>query len=155
MDNQKVRQYLRKGELAVTLLESLGYRYAEPTGHPKREPHWVEPETFVSMEDARKEMQAVLDRFRKPEAPKCPVNVGDTFTVTDLPSGHFLHGYGSALKSKYKAIETRLIAEGTEASRNLKGFTGWTVSFDVELVFNKRRLWLPVSCIKVTADARF
>lgn len=153
MDNTKVRSYLRKGELAAALLETLGYRYEEKS---YAVPKWIEPANFVDMEQARKEMQAVLDKFRKPEPkPVCPVQVGDHFRILSLPAGHFLRAYGSAYGATHTVVETRFIKERTDESDRLKGFSGWTLSFDVPVSTRKQRVWLPLDCIKVTADARF
>ena len=134
------------------MLESLGFRYEEKTYSA---PKWVAPDTFVNMDEARAEMQAVLDKFRKPEAPTCPVKVGNKFTVKTLPERHFLRGYQMPMAHEHTVVATRLIEPNSEASRNLEGFSGWTISFDVEMAFTKRRLWLPLSCIKVKPDAGF
>lgn len=62
MDNKAIRQHLRQGELAVTLLESLGYTYKQPLNG---KPEWVappvqeRPETIA--EKIAKEIQNVID----------------------------------------------------------------------------------------------
>lgn len=150
MDNQKVRAHLRKGELAVTLLESLGYSYNESKGHPQREPLWIAP-AKSELEVFKEQLQELLT---PPEKRKSPVRNGASFTVTSLPSGHFLQAY-IYRRYVFTVTSSEWIAEGSEKSAKLSGFTGWVVHFNFEKGFCKQGLWLPLSCIKVTPDADF
>lgn len=144
MDNQKVRAHLRKGELAVTLLESLGYRYEQGAGTPT---FWVAP--AKSELDVFKEQLTEL--MTPPEKRKSPVRDGATFKVTSLPAGHYLQAY-MYRQYVFSVVSSEWIAEGSEKSERLKGFTGWVVHFKMP---SSKGLWLPLSCIKVTPDADF
>ena len=148
MDNQKVRAHLRKGELAVTLLESLGYTYTESKGHPQREPLWSAP-AKSELELFKEQLQELLT---PPEKRKSPVRNGAVFTVTSLPSGHHLNAY-MYNRMAFRVLSSEWIVDGSEKSTRLKGFTGWVVHF--EMPHSRKGLWLPLSCIKVTPDADF
>ncbi|WP_443700076.1 hypothetical protein [Pseudomonas sp.] len=150
MDNQKVRAHLRKGEIAVKLLESLGYSYDESKVHLQREPRWVAP--------AKSELELFKEQLTKlitpPEKRECPVRKGDRFGVTSLPAGHFLNAYMYRHMS-FKVASSEWIAEGSQKSEKLKGFSGWVVHFNNEYDIRKQVLWLPLSCIKVASNADF
>lgn len=150
MDNQKVRAHLRKGELAVTLLESLGYSYNESKGHPQREPLWIAP--------AKSELELFKEQLKELLTPPAergsPVRDGASFTVTSLPAGHFLQAY-IYRSYVFTVTSSEWIAEGSAQSQKLKGFTGWAVHFNFEQGFRKQGLWLPLSCIKVAPNADF
>lgn len=147
MDNQKVRAHLRKGELAVAMLESLGYRYEEKA---YAVPKWVAP--------AKSELELFKDQLKElltPPAERCsPVRDGASFTVTSLPAGHFLQAY-IYRSYVFTVTSSEWIAEGSAQSQKLKGFTGWAVHFNFEQGFRKQGLWLPLSCIRVAPHADF
>ena len=147
MDNQKVRAHLRKGELAVTLLESLGYRYEQEAGTPT---FWVAP-AKSELELFKEQVQELLT---PPEKRKSSVLDGASFTVTSLPSGHFLQAY-IYRRYVFTVTSSEWIAEGSEKSAKLSGYTGWVVHFNFEKGFCKQGLWLPLSCIRVAPNADF
>jgi len=150
VDNQKVRAHLRKGELAVTLLESLGYSYNESKGHPQREPLWIAP-SKSELELFKEQLQELL---KPPQERKSPIRNGARFSVTSLPSGHYLHAYMYRHMS-FKAESSEWIVAGSKQSEKLHGFTGWVVHFTFSCSQRTRGLWLPLSCIKVAPDADF
>ena len=145
MDNQKVRAHLRKGELAVTLLESLGYRYEQEVGTPT---FWVAP-AKSELELFKEQVQELLT---PPQERSNPVANGALFTVTSLPSGHHLNAY-MYRRMTFKVVSSEWILEGSDKSTRLNGFTGWVVHF--EMPHSRKGLWLPLSCIKVKPDADF
>lgn len=159
MDNTKVRQYLLKGEKAVTLLESLGYTYKFNTLGPSE---WITPAKEDPLkalsEKAHDELlKPLLDRFQElltVPASECPVNIGTKFTIARLPDSHFLKGYRLPQSRVYQVEEIKRVKAGSPQADHL-GFVGLAISFDVVTGFSERRLWLPLDCIKVTADARF
>lgn len=147
MDNQKVRAHLRKGELAVTLLESLGYSYVG-NDHP---PRWEAP--------AKSELELFKEQLTElltpPDKRKSPVRDGASFTVTSLPPGHFLNAY-MYRRFVFLVGSSEWIEAGTEQSAKLKGFSGWAVHFEMRVTNDRKQgLWLPLSCIKVTPNADF
>lgn len=146
MDNQKVRAHLRKGELAVMLLESLGYRYVGEH-HP---PRWEAP-AKTELQEFKEQLTALI---AKPTTRTCPVRSGARFSVLSLPSGHFLQAY--VLRGKtFTVVSSEWIEEGSEKSAKLNGFIGWVVHFNFFDGFRQKGLWLPLSCIKVAPDADF
>lgn len=149
MDNKKVRSYLRKGELASAMLESLGYRYEEKS---YAVPKWVAP-AKSELELFKEQLTALMT---PPEKRTSPVRNGATFTVTSLPAGHFLQAY-MYRRYVFAVNSSEWIAEGSEKSKKLNGFSGWVVHFEMRAGFDStpRTLWLPLSCIKVTTDADF
>lgn len=158
MDNQKVRQHLRKGEQAVTLLESLGYTYQLNSLTPSV---WVAPDKVdalkVLTDKANAEVQKFAERLQelaKASGSECPVNIGTCFTIKGLPANHFLKGYRLPAKQVFVVEEIKRVKAGTPQADHL-GYVGLAISFDVNMGMTERRLWLPLDCIKVTADARF
>lgn len=158
MDNQKVRSYLRKGELAAALLETLGYSYEEKS---YAVPKWVEPTKKDPLKELADKATAEVQRFAermqalaKPTVSVCPVNIGTRFTITQLPAAHFLNGYSMPRDHVYEVEEVARIKAGTERSQRLN-LVGLAISFDVKMGFQERRLWLPLDCIKVVVDADF
>lgn len=150
MDNQKVRAHLRKGELAVKLLESLGYSYDDSKVHLQREPRWIAP-AKTELELFKAQLQELLT---PPEKRVSPVRNGATFTVTSLPPGHFLNAY-MYRRYVFSVESSEWIAPGSEKSEKLKGFSGWAVHFEMHGTGRTQGLWLPLSCIKVTSNADF
>ena len=150
MDNQKVRAHLRKGELAVKLLESLGYSYDDSEVHPQREPRWIAP-AKSELEVFKEQLQELLT---PPKKRTSPVRDGASFTVTSLPAGHFLNAY-IYRKYVFTVASSEWIAPGSAQSVKLKGFSGWAVHFEMRGTGHKQGLWLPLSCIKVASNADF
>ncbi len=160
MDNQKVRSYLRKGELAAALLETLGYCYEEKS---HAVPKWVEPNKKDPIKALSEKFEAqllkpMIDQLKglakAQVASVCPVNIGTRFTITKLPATHFLNGYAMPRDHVYEVEEVARIKAGTERAQRLN-LVGLAISFDVKMGFQERRLWLPLDCIKVVADADF
>ena len=160
MDNRKVRSYLRKGELAVALLDTLGYQFDEKS---YAMPKWVAPEKQDPIKALTEKFEAELLKpmieklkglAKAPVNSVCPVNIGTRFTITKLPAAHFLNGYAMPRDHVYEVEEVARIKAGTERSERLN-LVGLAISFDVKMGFSERRLWLPLDCIKVVADARF
>ncbi|PMX14143.1 MULTISPECIES: hypothetical protein [unclassified Pseudomonas] len=160
MDNQKVRSYLRKGELAAALLETLGYSYEENShaGAKWAEPAKQDPIKALSEKFETEVLKPMIDQLKglakAQTASVCPVNIGTRFTITKLPAAHFLNGYSMPRDHVYEVEEVARIKAGTERAQRLK-LVGLAISFDVKMGFQERRLWLPLDCIKVVADADF
>jgi hypothetical protein len=160
VDNQKVRQHLRKGELAVAMLESLGYRYEEKA---YARTVWVPPvkedPAKIVLDKLNSELlQPLIDRCQallKETDNVCPVTVGTRFTILTLPEFHFLRCYGRWSTAVHEVALIRLIPKGSPESSELRGWYGWAVFFDIGFGISKRRLWLPVENIKAIADAHF
>ncbi|WP_152974351.1 hypothetical protein [Pseudomonas asplenii] len=158
MDNQKIRQHLRKGELAVIALETLGYHYEEPASG---RPHWVapvmkDPATVLTEKLNYELLQPLIDRCKElmaETATTCPVKIGTRFTISTLPGGHFLSAYRSWQTAVYKVADFRFVAKGTPESEKLAGWFGWAVYFRSPLATGG--LWLPFENITAIPDADF
>lgn len=98
MDLQDVRKFVRKGDDAVKLLESLGYRYESNVGNAP--PRWVKPEgpldpIYQAVEKLMGDLQAPLikqlEEMTK-EADKA-LKVGDDFEVAHVGLIPALHAF--------------------------------------------------------------
>lgn len=89
MTNSDIRAHLRKGELAVELLEKLGYTFAPNV--PKGPSVWqdpVEDQVLAPVIAAFQKMVAEEVAKQKP-SPK-QVETGDRFVINYLPANHRL-----------------------------------------------------------------
>jgi hypothetical protein len=159
LDNSEVRAHLRKGEQAVTLLTSLGYRYETPSNAPHL---WVAPE---NPQDALKDalealiktgieqgVENQMDALRKTQATdtKGPNwnlvegMVGKLFRVRqeNIPESHPLRNYGM---NHFAGVN--FLAQSIQYERHTE-YTGYTVSFGFRLrpygILKEVRL--PLSC---------
>ncbi|MGV8919556.1 MAG: hypothetical protein ACOH2R_17445 [Pseudomonas sp.] len=157
MNSSDIRAHLRKGDQAITILETLGYVYT--TEKVSQRPIWEAP---VDPQDALKEaLQDLIDQGVKEGVAKAhealrkddskgpnwhlvePM-VGKLFRVRqeNIPVMHPLRDYGQAhfLGVNYRADEIQYV-------RTPK-YTGYSVGFK----FRKRpfstfeTVWLPLSC---------
>lgn len=154
MNSSEIRKHLKKGELAVALLESLGYVYEDST--PSKLPRWSGEDTAKGRYDAL--LSDISKHLPKPEPVKVEVpvdpdiRVGDRFVINTLPKGHHLQlagvhwrrGHGFAVDN------VQWIAAGSPASQKLDGFHGFAVNFRYFDGFRQVGLWLPLSCIRIT-----
>lgn len=83
MTNQEIRAHLRKGELAVELLEKLGYRW-EP--NVNRGPSvWQEPEKTSLLCKLEELIAAEVEKQKPSPVPEKALSVGDRFVIDRLP----------------------------------------------------------------------
>lgn len=165
MNNSEVRKHLRKGEQAVTLLESLGYRYncddvTRPSSWITPAPKKVEVDPSVKRNaDFLGELQGLLQKHEMVgHVPKLPADVqipdvepGDLFYIVSVPKGHFFDGHNWR-GHQWTVTDLSYISKGSEASAKLKDFVGWAVGYNYQAwnAAEPRKLWLPLSCIRVS-----
>uniref|UniRef100_A0AAU8BVK1 Uncharacterized protein n=1 Tax=Pseudomonas phage PMBT23 TaxID=3137284 RepID=A0AAU8BVK1_9VIRU len=158
MNNSEVRAHLRKGETAVALLETLGYRFDTDPANANRKV-WIAPapkpedeitKTVRELIETRE--KAAVDVFKKGlEYDKHGPNwhlvkdmVGRNFKVRceNIPEGHPLRefGYGPHFFGKvFKAIEIKYERSAT--------YTGYTVAFHFNTrPYTPQVVRLPLSC---------
>jgi hypothetical protein len=159
LDNSEVRAHLLKGEQAVTVLTSLGYRYETPSNAPHL---WVAPENPQdALKDAlealiktgieqgvKNQMEAMKEAqssdTKGPNWHLVEGMVGKTFRVRpeNIPLTHPLRQYGEVhfRGVNYKADEIAYVRTSV--------YTGYSIRFQ----FRKRpyalteSVWLPLSC---------
>lgn len=152
MNSSEIRKHLKKGELAVALLESLGYVYEDSA--PSKPPRWSGEDTVKGRYDAL--LSDISKHLPKPEPVKVEVPVdpdiclGDSFVVNTLPKSHYLQGVRWARRGPYTVDNVQWIAPLTPASQKLDGFHGFAVNFRYFDGFKQVGLWLPLSCIQIT-----
>ena len=159
LDNSEVRAHLRKGEQAVTLLTSLGYRYETPSNAPHL---WVAPENPQdALKDALEELiktgieQGVKNRMEAlketqasdPRGPNWHLvegMVGKNFRVRqeNIPLKHPLRDYGDV---HFRNVN--YTAQSIQYERSTE-YTGYTVSFAFRLrpYAHLQLVRLPLSC---------
>lgn len=148
MNSSEIRKHLKKGELAVALLESLGYVYED------KPPRWSGEDTAKGRYDAL--LSDISKHLPKPEPVKVEVpvdpdiRVGDRFVINALPKGHHLHGVYRWAGQVFTVDNVQWIAAGVPASQKLEGFHGFAVNFRYFDGFKQVGLWLPLSCIRIT-----
>ncbi|AUV61733.1 hypothetical protein HOS76_gp39 [Pseudomonas phage Henninger] len=158
MNHSDIRKHLKMGELAVTVLETLGYSYVV---NEREHPHWKAPE---NPQDALKEalealikdgiekgVAAQLDAFKNdPEkGPNWHLVAGlegSKFQIRpeNIPLTHELRDYGrihfTGKNYTAKRIEYKRVEPGK--------YTGYVVVFDFQMrpysFFTEQRL--PLSC---------
>jgi hypothetical protein len=156
LDNQEVRQHLRMGEQAVTLLTSMGYRYERP----KDGPHvWVAPE------EKKVDPKEVLAKFLRDQAevlsptPKFattfnpsaifrtsgapPIPAGRRFTVEPhrIPKWHSLFVFNA---NHFRGVNFEVIRCFQPATEHFP--IGWAVEFRMRTTpFEWENVWLPLS----------
>lgn len=154
--NQEIRKELRKGELAVKLLESLGYSYTEGPRHPRRAPQWTAP---VPKEEVKVDPKVALAKFLREQAealsptPVEPANTveqfglppiarGRDFTVDfrRIPAWHKLKSYHPSHFAGRKFSVGEVYKPQTASYP-----TGWAVEFTFETMLTAERVWLPLS----------
>lgn len=154
MNSSEIRKHLKKGELAVALLESLGYVYEDSTA--SKPPRWSGEDTAKGRYDAL--LSDISKHLPKPapvkvEVPVDPdVRVGDRFAISTLPNGHHLQRAVRILwpMKIFTVDNVQWIAAGSPASQKLDGFHGFAVNFRYFDGFRQVGLWLPLSCIRIT-----
>ena len=148
MNNQDVRQHLRKGELAVAQLETLGFTYEVRKG-------WTAPELkpkHLSREEAVKALKELVEGLEVPaekpiEGPNWNLvkdMVGHSFKVRpqNIPLTHPLREYNPLHHFAGKWF----IAESIQYERS-EHYTGYMVSFRFNLKPHSPSLVrLPLSC---------
>lgn len=89
MTNSDIRAHLRKGELAVELLEKLGYTF-EPNV-PKGPAVWQKPLADKVLDPIVEALQKMIaDRVAEQIPSPKQLETGDRFVITSLPAGHRL-----------------------------------------------------------------
>lgn len=161
MDNSQVRAFLRKGELATTTLEALGYTFkADPENTnrliwiaPEKTPEDAVAETLRKLiKDETAKAYLAGERHAREETVKGPnwnlvcSNIGKAFKVRvqNIPSDHPLSNYNAAghfIGRAFKCISIQY--ENTEI------FKGYTVSFE----FNTRPYTPQVVRLPISACA--
>lgn len=146
MTNSDIRAHLRKGELAVELLEKMGYTYGPNVF--KGPGVWqkpVEDQILAPVIAAFQKMVAEEVSKRAPEPVSEQVKTGDRFVINYLPPGHRLHQFDSEWKSRVftaRAVERRF------------GCTTIVARFGLNCV--NHGYWIPVEHItKVPSNADF
>lgn len=139
--NSDVRAHLRKGELAVRILEDLGYTYGDG--------RWVEPvDVFQPIKDAMLKMAAEMSAEKQaaqPTVDATELKAGDRFKILSLPAGHVLLAKPEMSRRHFKA---RVVENGNGA------YTGRVVRFG--LTQRNTGFWLPLTCVaKVDSNADF
>lgn len=148
MNNQDVRQHLRKGELAVAQLETLGFTYEVRKG-------WSAPELkpkHLSREEAIKALKELMEGLEVPPEAKPTEGpnwhlvkdmVGKFFRIRpeNIPLMHPLRDYGSI---HFNGVNFKALSIQYERSAT---YTGYTVSFEFPLrAFHPQEVRLPLSC---------
>lgn len=139
--NSDVRAHLRKGELAVHILEDLGYTYG--TGR------WVAPvDVLQPIKDAMLKMAAEIaakEIASQSTADATELKAGEQFRIKSLPPSHVLLAKPEMARRTFKA---RVVEDGTGSYR------GRIVRFGPEL--DNKGFWLPLTHVtKVNPDADF
>ncbi|NBF03775.1 hypothetical protein GV819_15890 [Pseudomonas sp. Fl5BN2] len=152
MNSSEIRKHLKKGELAVALLESLGYVYEDSA--PSKPPRWSGEDTVKGRYDDL--LSEIAKHLPKPEPVKVEVpvdpdiRVGDRFVINTLPKGHHLRSAWPPFGCLFTVDNVQWIAAGTPASQKLDGFHGFAVNFRYFNGLKPVGLWLPLSCIRIT-----
>lgn len=146
MTNSDIRAHLRKGELAVELLEKMGYTYGPNVF--KGPGVWQEPvedQILAPVIAAFQKMVAEEVAKRAPEPVSEQVKTGDRFVINYLPPSHRLHQFASEWKSQ--VFTARLVEPNITAK-------GLIARFGLNCV--NRGFWIPVEHItKVPSNADF
>lgn len=148
MNNQDVRQHLRKGELAVAQLETLGFTYEVRKG-------WTAPELkpkHLSREDAVKALKDLLEGLEVPA--EVPVNGPNWHLVKDMVGRAFqVRCENIPLTSPLREYNPfhhfagkKFVADSIQYERS-PHYTGYTVSFQFNLrPHTPSTVRLPLSC---------
>uniref|UniRef100_A0AAU6W3S6 Uncharacterized protein n=1 Tax=Pseudomonas phage Ghuch01 TaxID=3138535 RepID=A0AAU6W3S6_9CAUD len=157
MNNSEVRAHLRKGELAVTVLETLGYRFETDPANSNRT-IWVAPEPTPedTVAKAVKDLietqtKAGIDVFKRSlEHDKHGPNwhlvkdlKGKTFRIRpeNIPLAHPLRGYGV---NHFRGVN--YVATDIRYERS-PHYTGYTVCFEFKTrPYTPEVVRLPLSC---------
>lgn len=139
--NSDVRAHLRKGELAVRILEDLGYTYGDG--------RWAEPvDVFQPIKDAMLKLAAEMvaeNHAAQPAGDASELKAGERFKILSLPAGHVLLGKPEIRSRRFKA---RVVEDGNGA------YTGRVVRFGP--THHNTGFWLPLTCVaKVDSNADF
>lgn len=139
--NSDVRAHLRKGELAVRILEDLGYTYSDG--------RWVEPvDVFQPIKDAMLKLAAEMTANQQAAHPPCDateLKAGERFKILSLPAGHALLAKPEMSRRHFTA---RVVENGNGA------YTGRVVRFGP--THHNTGFWLPLTCVaKVGSNADF
>lgn len=139
--NSDVRAHLRKGELAVRILEDLGYTYGDG--------RWVEPvDVFQPIKDAMLKMAAEMVANQQAAHPPCDateLKANERFKILSLPAGHALLAKPEMSRRHFTA---RVVEDG------IGRYTGRVVCFGPG--HSNTGFWLPLTCVaKVDSNADF
>ncbi|UAV89330.1 hypothetical protein ALEA_26 [Pseudomonas phage ALEA] len=147
MNHSDIRKHLKKGEQAVDVLESMGYKYV---ANDREHPHWVAPENPLN--DIQKAIEALVetrvakareDDIYGPNWANVKQLAGKKFSVATakIPAGMKLADYGS-IHFQNRQFTAKEIRYHRSAE-----FTGYAVLFDFVLrPFHKPEVvWLPMS----------
>lgn len=159
MNNSEVRAHLRKGELAVTVLETLGYRFETDPANTNRE-IWIAPAPVKKHKDLFEEaLDPLIDSLRdlmfkevarreeavvRPQGPNWHIVkdlAGKHFTIRpeNIPRGHDLY--------RRHVLGHRFKATSIEYVKNIGDYTGYRALFNCQFGLDPqvRTLWLPLS----------
>lgn len=147
MNHSDIRKHLKKGELAVALLEKMGAIYVE---NEREHPHWVE--AVKPIDGLAKQLEDLIEAGIKaaqkndPRGPNWHLVeglVGKDFAVRpeNIPLGHALRGFGfdGHFRGKhFHAIEIEY--------RRDPSYTGYAVSFKFATrPYRPEIVWIPLS----------
>lgn len=154
MNHSDIRKHLKKGELAVEMLEKMGAMFVD---NQKEHPHWVAP--IKPIDGLKEQLEALIkagieqgieahkEALKKdPRGPNWHLveqMVGRNFKVRmeNIPIGHSLSTFG------YSHFSGRVFrAESIEYRRD-PSYTGYAVNFTFATrPYRPETVWLPLSC---------
>lgn len=142
--NQEVRKYLRKGEMAVKILEDLGYEFKQYG--IARVDRWVAPE------QKQVDPKEALAKFLRDQADALspqvnlatpPIPAGRRFCVAPhrIPKWHSLSRFNA---NHFRGITFEVIRCFQPATEHYP--TGWAVEFRMRTTpFDWENVWVPLS----------
>ncbi|ADV35681.1 conserved hypothetical protein [Pseudomonas phage phiIBB-PF7A] len=112
ISNSDIRAHLRKGELAVELLENLGYTFAPNV--PKGPSVWQKPIAEQILDPMVKALEKLIaDRVAEQIPSPKQLETGDRFVITSLPAGHRLRL--ECADWKHRVFTARVVEYGVQA----------------------------------------
>lgn len=135
LTNKEIRAHLRKGELAVELLERLGYEWKP---NVNRGPSvWQEPEKNSLLCKLEELIKAEAEKQIPSPKPEPTLKAGDRFVIDMLPPGHKLR---HELQGQHTRVFTaRAVEQGNGP------YKGLVVRFGTSLL--NTGYWLPLTHI--------
>jgi hypothetical protein len=158
MNHSDIRKHLKKGELAVEMLEKMGATFVE---NQKEHPHWVIP--VKPIDGLKEQLEALIkagieqgveahmetlkasqkDDPRGPNWHLVEPMVGRNFEVRqeNIPRFSKLANYGGS------HFRGRLFSAEEIKYMRLKEYTGYAIFFEFAVhPYRKETVWLPLSC---------
>lgn len=143
MTNKEIRAHLRKGELAVELLEKLGYIWKPNVNLGPSV--WQEPEKKSLLCKLEELIASEVEKQKPSPVPERPLQVGDRFMANAIPRGN------TALPKNCPEWRSKIFRAG-EVDFNTD--RGPVVRFGLGTA--TRGYWLPLSLVtRIPHDADF